>query len=51
MQHVSSVSEKLEKRNERILPLMLPKNHFHLHNSIKTFIVLIVTIVEDDVFM
>lgn len=51
MQHVSLVTEKLKKRSERILPLLLPKTHFRLHNSSRTFIVLIVTAVEDDVFM
>lgn len=42
MQHVSSVTEKLKKMNERMLPLMVPKEHFHLCSNIKTFIVLIV---------
>lgn len=44
MQHVSLVTENLEKRNERILPLIIPKKCFHLLSSIKTFFVLIVTI-------
>lgn len=51
MQHVSLVTEKLKKRDERMLPLLLPKNRFHLHSSSRRFIVLIVTVVENDVLM